>query len=113
MSKKNSLSQSANAGAWAWAKYRDEVIDKALKAVDSQAVGHTTEKIKHRWSQVNWESVSSKYQQSIQKNYGTTRVLGKPDPISLEGIFTDLHILDKPTAYRRYDIEKLTRARTD
>jgi hypothetical protein len=34
-------------------------------------------------------------------------VLGKPDPISLEGIFTDVYILDKPTAYRRYDIQKL------
>jgi predicted NACHT family NTPase len=34
-------------------------------------------------------------------------MLGVPKPVSVEGIFTDLYILDKPTAFQRYDIDRL------
>jgi hypothetical protein len=59
------------------------------------------------WTRVDWLVASKKYKENVRKLYGTTRVLGKPEPISLEGIFTDVFILDKPTAYQRYDIEEL------
>jgi len=94
-------------GVWAWANYGDEIIKRVLAAVASGALDKVAGGAKAGWERVEWKLASRKYREKIQELHGTTRVLGKPDPISLEGIFTDVFILDTPTAYRRYDIEKL------
>jgi len=91
---------------WAWDEYRDEIIDQELEGDESETVENTAARVLG-WTRVDWEAASDKYRENIRKLYGTTRVLGKPEPISLEGIFTDAFILDKPTAYQRYDIEEL------
>jgi pyrimidine deaminase RibD-like protein len=96
-------STSAAVGAWAWTKYRDEIIDNLVRA---ETIENAARKV-IAWRRLDWESASIRYKDNIRKLYGTTRVLGKPEPISLEGIFTDAFILDKPTAYQRYDIEEL------
>jgi hypothetical protein len=94
-------------GVWAWAKYSDDIINKVLGAIASGGIGQLTKGAKASWERVEWKLASRKYREKIQELHGTTRVLGKPDPVPLEGIFTDVFILDTPTAYRRYDIEKL------
>jgi len=48
-----------------------------------------------------------KYRQCMRDLYSTTRMLGKPEPVPLEGIFTDVYLLDRPTAMQRFDIETL------
>jgi hypothetical protein len=95
------------AGAWAWAKYGEDIINGLLEKFGSKALDKTTEATKAAWGRVEWKLAAGRYLNKIQKLYGTIRVLGKPEPVSLEGIFTDVLILDLPTAYRRYDIEKL------
>lgn len=60
------------------------------------------------WKAIQWEKAEHDYREKIKNNYGWTRVLGKPDKISLEGIFTDVYIIDKPRAFQHYDISKLT-----
>jgi hypothetical protein len=95
------------AGAWAWSKYGDDIINSLLKKFGSKALNKTTEATKAAWERIEWKSAAEKYLNKIQKLHGTIRVLGKPEPVSLEGIFTDVLILDRPTAYRRYDIQKL------
>lgn len=91
--------------SWAWDEYRDDIIDQALETTESD-VESTAARVLD-WTRVDWLGAANKYKENVQKLYGTTRVLGKPEPISLEGIFTDVFILDKPTAYQRYDIEEL------
>lgn len=95
------------AGVWVWANYGDDIIKRVLGAVASGALDKVTAGTKAGWERVEWKLASRKYREKTQELHGTTRVLGKPDPLSLEGIFTDVFILDTPTAYRRYDIEKL------
>jgi predicted NACHT family NTPase len=89
------LAAGSTAAAWLWDKYGKEFIDK---------LGG---KAKGRWAKFNWRKASESYRQKMAELYGTTRILGKSGPVELEGIFTDVFILDKPTALRRYDLEEL------
>ena len=94
--------------AWAWAKYADEIVDKVRDTEEARvALQNEGRDVGYDWEQLEWKDAANKYKEKIQALYGTTRVLGKPEPIPLEGIFTDVFILDKPTAYQRYDITKL------
>jgi hypothetical protein len=95
------------AGAWAWSKYGAEIIESLVEKFGKKALDEATQATKAAWEKVEWKLEAGRYLNKIQKLYGTIRVLGKPEPVSLEGIFTDVLILDRPTAYRRYDIKKL------
>jgi predicted NACHT family NTPase len=83
------------AGAWLWDNYGKDIADQAFGAA------------KERWAKFNWGQAAEKYRQQVKVLYGTTRILGNPKPISLQGIFTDAYLLDKPTALRRFDLEQL------
>jgi hypothetical protein len=96
------------AGAWAWSKYKDDIIDSLLKKLGAKAKAQAVERTKSIWERVQWELAAKKYLNKIQLLYSTIKILGKSEPVSLEGIFTDVFILDKPTAFRRYDIKQLT-----
>lgn len=50
-----------------------------------------------------------RYLAHMRALYATTRILGKTTPVSLEGIYTDVYILDKLTARQRFSIEELKR----
>jgi predicted NACHT family NTPase len=60
-----------------------------------------------QWKQFGWDKAAAEYGKKMLCLYDTVRVLGKPEPISLEGLFTDVYILDKPTAFHRFDISQL------
>lgn len=55
----------------------------------------------------DWHTAQKQYCQKIEDDYGTTRILGKPEPVRLENIYTDVYTLDKITALQRFDITKL------
>src|SRR5918911_904273 len=56
-----------------------------------------------------WE----KYGAKIKKLYGTMQIMGMAEPVPLDDIFTEAYLLDKPTAFGRFDIERLKQAATD
>lgn len=85
----------AGASAWIWNTYGEIITRKAFGAVKAQ------------WEKFNWQKASGEYCHKIEQLYSTMRVLGMSEPVSLESIFTDAFILDKPTAFRRYEIEKI------
>jgi hypothetical protein len=60
---------SAAAGVWLWDKYGKDFVDK-LGA-----------KAKDRWTQFNWQTAADSYRQKVALLYGTTRILGKPEPV--------------------------------
>jgi hypothetical protein len=83
------------AGAWIWSIYGKIITEKAVDT------------LKARWKEFNWEHAAEAYRQRVKERYGTMRVLGTPRDVSLGGIFTDVFVLDKPTAFRRFEIEQL------
>jgi hypothetical protein len=86
----------AGAGAsWLWDKYGKTLIDK------------TTGGVQEHWKRFRWREAEAKYRTRVYEQYKSTRVLGNPKPIAIEDIFTDVYILDKPTAFKRYDLQTL------
>ncbi|MEA2172553.1 MAG: hypothetical protein QOD00_145 [Blastocatellia bacterium] len=82
-------------GAWLWDKYGKTVTDKTAGAVKGQ------------WDKFKWNDAAEKYRAKIKKLYGTMQIMGMAEPVPLDDIFTDAYMLDKPTAFARFDIEHL------
>jgi len=53
------------------------------------------------------EAALDRYRALIRRRHATLRVLGHPRPVPLEGVFTDVYLLDWPTALRRFDLDQL------
>lgn len=47
------------------------------------------------------------YLDNLHEEVNQTFVLGKPETMPLEGIYTDVNVLEKPTAFARYNIDEL------
>ena len=82
-------------GAWVWEKYGGTVTDKTAGVV------------KGRWDKFKWKDAAEKYRAKIKKLYGTMQIMGMAKPVPLDDIFTEAYMLDKPTAFGRFDIERL------
>jgi hypothetical protein len=81
--------------AWAWDKFGKELLEN---------LGDVSKK----WIEVfNWKGASKAYHDKVRELYGEIRVFGNPRPTPLGDIFTDVYILDKPTAYRRFDLTEI------
>ncbi len=50
-----------------------------------------------------WETVLECYRERVKALYSTVRVLGKPEPVSLAGIYTDVYLLKEPAAWHYID----------
>lgn len=102
------LSDMITTGAWAlWTTYSKDIKEEALKRLGSKAKQKTKQLAEAAWDRVDWKISADKYREKLQELYGTIRILGKPEPVSLEGIFADVLILDTPSAFSRYDIKRL------
>ncbi|PYS82985.1 MAG: hypothetical protein DMF67_10635 [Acidobacteria bacterium] len=89
------------AGAWLWDKYGKTVVDKTAGAV------------KGGWDKFKWNDAAEKYRAKIKKLYGTMQIMGMAEPVPLDDIFTDAYMLDKPTAFGRFNIERLKQSSAD
>lgn len=87
------------AGAWAWGTYGKELIEKSKTLAGG------------RWERFQdareWQRAAKTYRDNLRQNVATIRVLGKSNPVPLEGVFTDVYILDQVTGRLRYDPAKL------
>lgn len=83
------------AAKWLWESYGKEITDT------------TFDKFKGKWKEFKWREAEENYRTHLREYCSTVRVLGNPKPINLDEIFTDVYVLDKPTAFRRFDIQEL------
>jgi hypothetical protein len=90
-----------SAGAWLWGKYGKSVTDKFASAA------------KAKWDESKWNDAAEKYRAKIKKLYGTMQIMGMAEPVPLDDIFADAYMLDKPTAFSRFDIERLKQLSAD
>jgi hypothetical protein len=87
-------------GAWLWDKYGETATSKTADAV------------KGRWTEFKWNEAAEKYRAKIIKLYDSMQIMGMADPVPLDDIFTEAYMLDKPTAFGRFDIESLKQKST-
>ncbi len=95
---------------WGQDKLKKAVSEKGeavIKKVEDEAVKKAQNELKKKWQSVQWQRSEQRYKDKLLKLYGTTRVLGSPEPTELSGIFTDLYILTRPLAARRFAIDQL------
>ena len=69
--------------------------------------------VKGRWHKFKWKDAAENYRAKIKKLYGTMQIMGMAEPVPLDDIFTDAYMLDKPTAFGRFDIERLKQMSAD
>jgi hypothetical protein len=91
----------AAATAWAWDKYGKSLADKAVSA------------FKEGWTKSRWNNAAEKYRAKVKKLYGTMQIMGMAEEVPLDDIFTEAYLLNKPTAFSRFDIERLKQASAD
>lgn len=77
---------------WFWNKFGDSLLKSAAKTA---------------WQNFDHVKGAQRYAQKVEELYGTMRILGKNEPVSVTDIYTSLSILDKFTAQLRYDPERL------
>ncbi len=83
------------AGAWLWSSYGKRLADKVLQ------IG------KEKWDESKWNAAARAYREKIIKLYDSMQIMGMAKPVPLDDIFTEAYMLDKPTAFGRFDIERL------
>ena len=77
-------------GAWAWATYAKEGITATGKKLAVHSGDKAKEFIEAGLNQIEWKLAAKKYRAQIRNRYGTIRILGRPSPVLLEGVFTDV-----------------------
>ena len=80
---------------WVWKEYGKQLSEKAL----GQA--------RTRWQKFKWQEAETKYRARLYEQHNTIRILGNPKLIAIEDNYIDTYVLDKPSAFRRYDIDEL------
>lgn len=81
--------------SWFWGNFGKELVERSL------------DKVKKQWEEFNWEKGEETYRKRLIDLYTTTRLLGHPKPINILDMFTDVFVLDKPTAFKRYELSEL------
>ena len=89
----SNLSDFLAISGWLW--------EPIIKELATQGIGL----VKSQWSKTKAKDAIKRYQQRIKELHSTTRVLGNPRPINLEGLFTDILVFDQLTAQRRNNIK--------
>src|SRR2546423_1111181 len=87
--------------AWLWGIYGKKLTERVGDAA------------KERWEEFKWDKAAEAYRGKIKKLYGTMQIMGMAEPVPLDDIFTDAYMLDKPTAFGRFDIERLKQLSAD
>lgn len=59
------------------------------------------------WQCFNWPEAEQSYREHLIHLYGKLRILGNPTLVPLAGVFTDVYVLDKPSAWRRFGIAEM------
>ena len=94
----NSIENLESIFTWVWSTYGKEIVAKATS---------------NTWRVAKRRSAARRYAQKVKKLYGTMQIFGQPEPVLLENVFTRVHLLDKPTALRRFGIDQLRERFTD
>lgn len=87
--------------------YSSKAIETIVSEIAKDLYGAAKGALHGAFELTRWLFAAQEYARHLQERYGTMRVLGKPHPISLEGVYTEIYVLDKPTAFRRHNVDEL------
>ena len=82
-------------------------LDWLFDAFAAPFIKTLDDKLRNQQIPDDWINALQSYGQSIQRQYGRLRILGKSEDVPLGDVFTDVFILDQISARRRFDIRVL------
>ena len=93
---------------WVWNHFGQTVLNRiTLEQLLGTSSEELTQANQQQWSQVDWPQAAETYRQEMLRVYGTMQIFGMSQPVPLANVFTDVYLLDKPSAWRRHTIEEL------
>jgi hypothetical protein len=106
------IKATASAGVWVWEHLGNQIKSGFFAFIKRkwEDTKESSEGLRHaekKWADFNWGQAAERYKKHMQEIYGHIRVIGTTEPIPIGEIFTDVYILEKPQAYRRFDITHL------
>jgi predicted NACHT family NTPase len=88
--------EAADAAAkWLWETIGKHIFDQSKNLVAN------------KWRTFNWARAEDKYRKKLLDQLSTVRLLGNSTPIYIENIYTDVEVLDKLTAMKRFNFEDI------
>lgn len=77
-----------------------ETFGKTIASISTSA-------IKGQWQKFNWMMAETDYSKNLIKQLSTVRILGNQTPIDMGSIYTDVEVLDKLSAMRRFNFNEI------
>ena len=84
-----------SAALWLWDTFGEKFSNLGASA------------IKASWKKFNWLRAENEYRSKVHSQLSTIRLLGNSTPIDVESIYTDVEVLDKLSAMRRFNFEDI------
>lgn len=110
----NISKSSTTINIWLWEDYSKDVLAWLAKQLDyrSEIKKLDREKIqetnRQKWKRTDWAKAATIYRQEMTRLYGSMHIFGMNQSVPLSDVFTDVYLLDKPSAWRRHTIEELS-----
>jgi hypothetical protein len=98
---------------WGWDRLGQDMLNRLIEQIDKNARLKRADKAqlkddnRHLWAQINWTQAAETYRQEVLRLYGSMQIFGMSRPVPLTNVFTEVYLLDKPSAWRRHSIEEL------
>jgi predicted NACHT family NTPase len=86
-----------------WETYGKDLLEKADKAMLDKA-GRESKKL---WDEQQWKESAQRYLKNLHDDVSKLRVLGKSEDQSIEEMYTDVNVLGKLNAEKRYSQSQL------
>ena len=71
------------------------------KSFGKDIVKSSTDHLKTPWQKFEYKRAAQRYADDMKRQYGIIQILNMSSPVSLEGIFTNVDVLSRPSAFRR------------
>jgi predicted NACHT family NTPase len=84
-----------SAAVWLWDAFGEKISNLGASAISGP------------WKKFNWLRAEDQYRSKVHSQLSTIRLLGNSTPIDVESIYTDVEVLDKLSAMRRFNFEDI------
>lgn len=89
---------------WAWETFGKEFVAAAGGGLFNRILNKGKIFAKDKWEKFEWKKAAERYRARMREQYNKVTLIGSSETVALEGVFTDVYVLDKPSAERHADL---------
>ncbi len=84
-----------------------EIFKWIGKNIGKDIIKSSSKTMAEKWNFFGMDKAAAEYAKKMKKIYGNMHIWGMSSPIDLEGIFTNVNVLSKPSAFKRSTKQRL------